>query len=87
MEVEANRCARPAKPGHISVPDLPGCFSVGDTLDEAITLHQADPDFADWVWAVVDVLLSYRIICLQGDSQNSNIWVKSLINFMMKVDK
>ncbi|MDX9944993.1 MAG: type II toxin-antitoxin system HicB family antitoxin [Azonexus sp.] len=62
--------------------DLPGCFSAGDTLDEAIdnaretinlhceTLieyggdipaprllaeHQADPEFAGWVWAVVEV--------------------------------
>ena len=66
----------------VVVPDLPGCFSAGDTLDEAIdqareaidlwcetviedggdlpipkTLaeHQANPDFAGWVWAVVEV--------------------------------
>jgi len=66
----------------VVVPDLPGCFSAGDTLDEAIdkareaidmwcetviedggdvpiakTLaeHQADPEFAGWVWAVVEV--------------------------------
>jgi len=66
----------------VVVPDLPGCFSAGGTLDEAIdnareaidfhcetviedggdipaarslTEHQADPDYAGWVWAVVDV--------------------------------
>lgn len=66
----------------VAVPDLPGCFSAGDTLDEAVenartatdafcqapiedggnlpapgTLaeHQADPDYAGWIWAVVDV--------------------------------
>lgn len=66
----------------VSVPALPGCFSAGDTLDEAIdnakeaielwcetviedggdipiaktlTEYQADPDYAGWVWAVVEV--------------------------------
>lgn len=66
----------------VVVPDLPGCFSAGDTLDdamnnarEAIDLwcesviedggdvpiakplaeHQADPDFAGWIWAVAEV--------------------------------
>lgn len=66
----------------VVVPDLPGCFSAGDTLDEAIdkareavelwcetviedggdlpvprTLaeHQANPDFAGWIWAVIEV--------------------------------
>lgn len=65
----------------VTVPDLPGCFSAGDTLDEAIEMgreaidahyelmvrdgmeipaprplseHQADPDLADAVWAIVD---------------------------------
>lgn len=69
----------------VVVPDLPGCFSAGDTLDEAIdnakeaidlwletviddggavpeakpiTEHQASPDFAGWIWAVVDVDLA-----------------------------
>ena len=68
----------------VIVPDLPGCFSAGDTLDEAIvnakeaielwletviedghpipksspiTKHQTHPDFADWIWAVVEVEL------------------------------
>ena len=66
----------------VVVPDLPGCFSAGDTLEEAfdnaraaidahcellaedgqhlpapaaMALHQANPDFAGWVWAMVDV--------------------------------
>ena len=66
----------------VTVPDLPGCFSAGDTLDEALAMaeeaivghvetllmdgqpvpeqrplqaHEADPGFADGVWALVDV--------------------------------
>ena len=69
----------------VVVPDLPGCFSAGDTAEEALTqaveaiqahceilaeegqdlptprpldTHQADPNFAGWVWALVDVDLS-----------------------------
>ncbi len=69
----------------VMVPDLPGCFSAGDTLDEAIdntkeaielcledvldnngdipeprtiTEHQANPNFAGWVWAVVSIDLA-----------------------------
>ena len=69
----------------VVVPDLPGCFSAGDTLDEAIdnakeaiemwletvidgggavpearpiAVHQAVPEFAGWVWAVVSVDLA-----------------------------
>lgn len=69
----------------VVVPDLPGCFSAGDTLDEAldnakeaielwletviddggkvpearfISEHQADPEYAGWIWAVVDIDLS-----------------------------
>jgi predicted RNase H-like HicB family nuclease len=66
----------------VVVPDIPGCFSAGDTLDEAIAnareaielhleglaeedsdipvagavaQHQASPDYAGWIWAVIDV--------------------------------
>lgn len=66
----------------VVVPDLPGCFSAGDTLDDAmdnarvaidlhcqtliedggdipamrpLSVHQADPDFTGWIWAVLDV--------------------------------
>ena len=69
----------------VAVPDLPGCFSAGDTLDEAIanareavelwletviddgqpvpepqalSRHQAKPEFAGWIWAVVGVDLA-----------------------------
>ncbi len=69
----------------VTVPDLPGCFSAGDTFDaaldsvlEAIDLqlegltedggdipvphaiaeHRANPDFANGVWAVVEVDVS-----------------------------
>lgn len=65
----------------VVVPDLPGCFSAGDTMDEAmenarqaidqqveimiedgatipaarpLSAHQSDPEFAGWVWAVVE---------------------------------
>ena len=64
------------------MPDQPGCFSAGNTMDEAVenarhaidqhvgiliedgvaipacrplAIHQADPDYAGWVWAIVDV--------------------------------
>jgi len=66
----------------VVVPNLPGCFSAGDTLEEAfdnareaidghcaliaedggelpqaapMSQHQADPDLAGWIWAMVDV--------------------------------
>ena len=69
----------------VVVPDLPGCFSAGDTLDDAvdnareaiefwletviddggavpapktISEHQANPEFAGWIWAVVPVDLA-----------------------------
>ena len=69
----------------VTVPDLPGCFSGGDTLDEAFDMaheaivghietllmdgqqvpqqhpmaaHQANLDFADGIWALVDVDLA-----------------------------
>lgn len=69
----------------VAVPDLPGCFSGGDTLDEAIdnakeaielwletviddggqvpeprsiAEHQANPEFFNWIWAVVSIDLA-----------------------------
>jgi len=78
------------------VPDLPGCFSAGDSLDEAIAnakeaielwmetviedglaipeaspiaKHQANPEFAGWIWAVVEVDLSK----LSGKAKRVNI--------------
>lgn len=37
----------------VVVPDLPGCFSAGDTLDEAIT--GAEEAAAAWIDATLDV--------------------------------
>ena len=80
----------------VVVPDLPGCFSAGDTLDEAmaqaseailphveglleagepvpeptsIEAHRKNPDFAGWIWALVDVDLA----CLEDRVQRVNI--------------
>lgn len=80
----------------VVVPDLPGCYSAGDTLDEAIAnskeaielwmetvledggaipetapiaKHQADPDFAGWIWAVIEIDLSK----LSGKAKRVNI--------------
>jgi len=80
----------------VTVPDLPGCFSAGDTFDEAldsvmeaidlhleglmedggnipaprpIAEHLANPDFADGVWAAVDVNMSR----FEGKSEKINI--------------
>lgn len=66
----------------VVVPDLPGCFSAGDTLEQAVenaraaidlwcktaieegsdvpsakplAEHQADPDYAGWIWDEVEV--------------------------------
>lgn len=36
----------------VVVPDLPGCFSAGDTLDEAVTL--AEEAVAAWIDAALD---------------------------------
>ena len=86
----------------VVVPDLPGCFSAGDTLEEAIsnaneaidlmcetliedgldiplgktiTQHQQDPEFAGWVWAVVDVPVEKYL----GPAEKINITVPKLI--------
>lgn len=86
----------------VVVPDLPGCFSAGDTLDEAVSnaheaidlwcetiiedgkdipigktiaAHQADPEFAGWVWAVVDVPVEKYL----GPAEKINITVPRLL--------
>jgi predicted RNase H-like HicB family nuclease len=80
----------------VTVPDLPGCFSAGDTFDDAlvqtieaiechvegllideeqiplpspIEQHQQNPDYADGVWALVNVDLSK----LSGKAKRINI--------------
>ena len=79
----------------VTVPDLPGCFSGGDTFDEAIEMaheaicchiegilldgesipeksaievHLSDPDFADGIWALVNVDLSE--LCVEAVEVN-----------------
>jgi len=69
----------------VTVPDLPGCFSAGDTFDQAldsvkeaielhiegmvdegqeiplpksISEHRQNPDYAEGIWATVDVDVS-----------------------------
>lgn len=91
----------------VVVPDLPGCFSAGDTLDEAIdkareaidmwcetviedggdvpvakTLaeHQADPEFAGWVWAVAEVPVERYF----GPAEKLNITLPRLL--LAKID-
>src|SRR5690625_3909391 len=82
----------------VVVPDLPGCFSAGDTAEEALANaveaiethcelltednqdiplprpldeHQADPAFAGWAWALVDVDLTRY----EGRAEKINITV------------
>ena len=84
------------------MPDQPGCFSAGNTMDEAVenarhaidqhvgiliedgvsiplgrplAVHQADPDYADWVWAIVDVPVEKYL----GPAENINSTVPRLI--------
>jgi len=80
----------------VTFPDLPGCFSAGETIEEAINnareaaechlegllldgepipapvqieQHQANPDYREAVWAVVDV----DVIRLSIKSKRVNI--------------
>lgn len=82
----------------VVVPDLPGCFSAGDTAEDALTNamesieahcelltednqdiplprpldeRQHDPEFAGWVWALVDVDLTRY----EGRAEKINITV------------
>lgn len=80
----------------VTVPDLPGCFSAGDTLDDAlaqaaegiechlegllldnepiptprsIESHRTNPDYADGIWALVNVDLAN----ISGKARRVNI--------------
>ena len=91
----------------VTVPDLPGCFSTGDTFDEAlasvleaidlhleginedggaipvpraISEHYVNPDYADGVWAVVDVDMSR----FDGRAEKINITVPR--NLLVRID-
>jgi len=86
----------------VAVPDVPGCFSAGDTMEEAmenarlaIEQHvevliqdgaqipaprslahwQTGPDYAGWVWAVVDVPVEKYL----GPAEKINITVPRLM--------
>ena len=86
----------------VAVPDVPGCFSAGDTMEEAmgnarqaIEQHvevliedgvqvpkprtlahwQANPEYAGWVWAVVDVPVEKYL----GPAEKINITVPRLV--------
>ena len=92
----------------VTVPDVPGCFSAGDSFDEAldmvaeaifghleilledgedipkaspIAFHKDNPDYADGVWAVVDV----DINPLLGKSEKINVTLPHLL--ITKIDK
>ena len=91
----------------VTVPDLPGCFSAGDTLDEALDSvveaidlhleglieaggdipvprrmaeHRINPDFADGVWAAVEV----NIARFDGRAEKINITLPRLL--LAKID-
>lgn len=80
----------------VTVPDLPGCFSAGETMDDAlvqavegiechlegllldnepmptprtIEIHRKNPDYADGVWALVNVDLAK----ISGKARRVNI--------------
>ena len=86
----------------VTVPDLPGCFSAGEGIDDAlssvqeaidlhvgtyiedgtdiptrapIATHQANPDYANGVWAVVDVPVEKYL----GPAEKINITVPRLL--------
>jgi predicted RNase H-like HicB family nuclease len=90
----------------VSVPDLPGCFSAGDTLDEAlqevveaiechlegllldgepipspqtVESHQSNPDYADGIWAFVNV----DITKLSGKTRRVNITLPERVLSLM----
>ena len=91
----------------VTVPDLPGCFSAGDTFDEAlesvreaielhleglleeggdvpvpraIAEHRANLDFADGVWAAIDVDVSRY----EGKAEKINITIPRRL--LVKID-
>jgi predicted RNase H-like HicB family nuclease len=91
----------------VTVPDLPGCFSSGDSFDaaldsvlaaidlhlegmvedgealpipQAIATHQANPDFAGGVWAVVDADTRR----FEGKAEKINITMPKLL--LAKID-
>lgn len=91
----------------VTVPDLPGCFSAGDTFDEALVSvveainlhlegvtedgadipvprtigeHRVNPDYADGVWAAVEV----DVARFDGRAEKINITVPR--NLLARID-
>ena len=79
----------------VIVPDIVGCFSAGDTVDEAvknayeaivlqatdIAHHQENPDYQGMIWAVVDIDLS----AYMGKSEKINVTLPSRL--IVKIDE
>ncbi len=86
----------------VTVPDLAGCFSAGDSIEDAlesvkeaielhleglleegedmpnlapISRHQANPDYSDGVWAVVEVDTS----AFEGEAEQINVTLPKLL--------
>ena len=90
----------------VTVPDLPGCFSAGETVEEAlhqiteaielhlegmlidgdaipkahpIAIHQSNPDYANGIWAIVDIDLNK----ISGETKRVNITLPERLVTMM----
>ena len=90
----------------VAVPDIPGCFSAGETLDETlaqateaiechieglmlngeaiplphdIQQHHGNPDYADGMWALVEIDISK----LSGKTRRVNITLPERVLTMM----
>lgn len=84
------------------VPDIPGCFSAGDSFEQALVnareaiefhleglcedgfdipqanplqAHYSNPDFAGWVWALVEVDITPYL----GKSQKVNVTLPDVL--------
>ena len=92
----------------VTVPDISGCFSAGETVDDAlentqvaiaghlellaedgqvapvatdITTHQGNPDYADGIWAYVEV----DITPFLGKSEKVNVTLPAFL--IRKIDE
>lgn len=86
----------------VVVPDIPGCFSAGDSFEQALVnareaiefhleglcedgqpipqanpvqAHYSNPDFAGWVWALVEVDITPYL----GKSQKVNVTLPDVL--------
>lgn len=92
----------------VTIPDIPGCYTAGSSIDEAITMaqeaiechlegllldkdplplsssiegNQKNPDFANGIWAIVDIDISK----LSVKSKRVNITIPEMV--LNSVDK